>query len=335
MTRILSIGLGGVGTIAAYTLDRNEDVELTAVIRSDYEVVSSKGYDIRFKSSDESVKNINFKPDNIVKTLEDAGAKGPFDYIVVSTKCIPQEHNIWDHVYELKHQLIHDNSSIVLIQNGIGIEKYWSKIPATLISGVSYISSTNTNGSVHMFAPDEVSFGLFDKTADNAKLDKFIELFSNGDNTVTKDEDALFTRFRKLLYNASFNTVCCLTNSDVGVIYDLNTNNEIALPIMKEIQIIANQDLKLNGLEKTIDDIHISNMIKFTGDIDAPNNYAPSMLVDFRSKRQIELEVILGNLIEIYNKNNSDIDIKLQIPYLNFLYHSLKIVQFKLKQGLI
>ncbi|EGV63122.1 hypothetical protein PSN45_004608 [Yamadazyma tenuis] len=346
MVEVLSIGLGGVGVIAAHALETsNENVHVTAVIRSDFDKVISEGYTIKQMAVGESAQREpsleGYTPTHVVKSLEDAVALGPFDYIVVSTKAIPQtSNNVWDQVYELREKLIktEDITSIVLIQNGLDIEKQWSKLgkSVNMISGVSYISSINTKGTINMWAPDAVTFGLFDPAAGNhSKLSQFIQLYTHSINSVEEDKNVRFTRMRKLLYNASFNTICCLTNSDVAVVFATDgVIDNIVRPLMKEIQLVANQDLKLHGSEQLLEDSHVEGMIKFTEETDVPFNYEPSMLVDLRNKRQIELQVILANLIQVYKQNNPEVDVKVSIPYINFLYYSLKVVQHKLAHGI-
>ena len=45
-SNIVLIGSGGVGTIAAYGLELGGKASVTAVVRSDYNVVVNKGYKI-------------------------------------------------------------------------------------------------------------------------------------------------------------------------------------------------------------------------------------------------------------------------------------------------
>lgn len=44
--RVLVVGMGGVGTMAAYALETGDGAEVTAVLRSNYAVVEEKGFDI-------------------------------------------------------------------------------------------------------------------------------------------------------------------------------------------------------------------------------------------------------------------------------------------------
>lgn len=340
MTKVLVIGMGGVGTIASFVLQSfNKDVEVTSVVRSDYDKVISDGYTIYPMSVDSNIedsKPISFTPKNVVKLLDEACQFGPFDYIIVSVKVIPKpKNNIWDLVYDLKDKLVKTkDTSIILLQNGINIERNWAIFgdSVTLISGVSYISSVNTKGTIKMYAAERVEFGLFENLQDKTSFNKFVEIYSHPKfNLVEVDNNCRFTRMKKLLYNASFNTVCSLTDSDVGILFTVDgIIDEVIEPVMHEIKKVANQDLKRLSLDKFITDKDIEDMIKFTKEIDAPTNYQPSMLVDARSQRPIELESILGNLIEIYKLNNPGADLKQDIPYLKLIYHTLKVLLYKL-----
>lgn len=43
---VLLVGSGGVGTMAAYALEKGGKASVTAVLRSNYKTVSEKGFDI-------------------------------------------------------------------------------------------------------------------------------------------------------------------------------------------------------------------------------------------------------------------------------------------------
>lgn len=44
--RVLIVGSGGVGTMAAYALEKGGKASVTAVLRSNYEVVKDQGFNI-------------------------------------------------------------------------------------------------------------------------------------------------------------------------------------------------------------------------------------------------------------------------------------------------
>lgn len=71
---------------------------------------------------------------------------GPFIFIVVTTKNLPDIHKVEDIIAPT----VTKNSVIVLIQNGIGIEGACIKrFPSSIVmSGVSMILSTNNRGKI-------------------------------------------------------------------------------------------------------------------------------------------------------------------------------------------
>lgn len=326
--RILCIGLGGLGVISSYTLLRNDDVEITAVIRSDYDVVQLKGYTIDSVDYKKDLGTITYKPKHVVKSLLEL-PESAFDYIIVATKVIPQpKNNIWDEVEQYEKNIINSSTSIVLLQNGIDIEKYW-KYP-NLISGVSYISSTNSKGHVTQYGIDNVKFGYFDQRSENIQsLELFVSLYSNNYNKADIDTNVKLSRWKKLLYNSSYNTVCCLVDLDVGKLYEQEeTTKPLVDLLMKEIQYVGNLDLKKNNSSDLITQKNIELIEQKTKEIDASTNYQPSMLVDYRNGRQIELEIIVGNVLNIYKGLSDD---STKVLNLTFLYHLLKLVQYKIK----
>lgn len=350
MTKILCVGMGGVGVIASYTLQQKDNVEVTAVIRSDYDTVTTSGYTIssidyggRRENGDPDEAShavVGFRPQHIYKSL--AGVdNGPFDYIIVTTKVLPAaSNNVWDEI--AAHQRLlkpGKNTSVVLVQNGFGIDAAWSRLKddVNLISGVSYISSVNTKGTITQFGHDDVTFGLFDARGSPealAALQTFLDLYSNGINSVRIDHNVRFTRWRKLLYNGSFNTVCCLTDMDCGKVFEMKPQgivDAVFRPLMSEIVTVANADLRrfdYGEYTQYLEQAHIDKIIDFTEADDAKQNYQPSMLVDSRHHRPIELEAIVGSMLAVYREIHGNTD---GIPYLTFLYHLLSMVQHRLK----
>ncbi|CAN3360459.1 hypothetical protein DICA3_D17326 [Diutina catenulata] len=332
MASVLCIGLGGLGVIAASTLQRN-GANVTAVIRSDYERVKESGYTVNSLDENES---FNYVPTQFFKSLDDVG--GPFDFIVVTTKVIPGTSNVWDQVAERADQLLKGDGTtgVVLIENGIGLEADWRALAdrVVLISGTSYISSTNVKGVVTQYGTDNVKFGLFQGYKKHPEvLFKFIELYTTKNNKVHRDENVQLSRWKKLLYNAVYNTTCCLVNLDVGKLYELKDRgivDNLVKPLMREVKYVANQDLEAHGSSQRVTDADIDQMEMLTEKFDVPNFYAPSMLVDSRNHRPIELEVIVGNILRIYRETGGR-DAHRDIPYLSLMYQQLLLVQHRLQ----
>ncbi|KAI5966381.1 uncharacterized protein KGF55_000690 [Candida pseudojiufengensis] len=317
--KVLIIGSGGVGTISALSLTHNNKSEVTLIVRSDYELIKNQGYSI---DSCTYGKLKNWKPHNLAKSVDDALEKyGPFDYILLTTKNIPDGPITCEEIIE--PALKTGKEVIILLQNGINIEQPMiEKFPQNLIlSGVSLIGSTYYNGHVENKGLDSVFLGDFKNPPihpeSQDKINEFISIYHNpGLNDIKQDPNVQKTRWEKLIYNSAFNTVTALVNLDVTRIQINNANEEIILPAMKEVIAIA----KSVGIE--CDESKIEKFLHIGDGF----FYSPSMCIDARKNQLMELEIILGNPIRIAKENN------VNVPVLNVIYSLLKMVQFRLKE---
>ncbi|KAH3902679.1 related to ketopantoate reductase [Saccharomycodes ludwigii] len=338
----LVIGAGGVGVITAYSLFIAGKCIVSIIARSDYDIVKTKGYNI---NSCDYGNLEGWKPHHCYKSVEAAAMSGEFfDYIIVTTKNIPDGptpvSRIIEPVIESNLKLCRTSASyrnkvcnIVLIQNGIYIENEiielletmnTSSAKVSLISGVQLIASTKV-GSANIIHKntDHLTLGAFDpndKTA-VAYSKKFIEMYKNeGKNYVELDTDAKYTRWKKLLYNATINTTTALTSLDFSRCVQFGpetTEFGIVKPAMQEVIAIA----KSEGV--IIDE----KLIDFFYDITLNLVYKPSMCVDVQKGQLMELEVILGNPIRVAAKN------EVKVPHLNIIYNLLLIIQGKIKES--
>lgn len=314
--KVLLIGSGGVGTIVTYGIEYTGKAEVTAVIRSDYDTVKEKGFSI---NSCDYGRVEGFRPTNITKNTDEALKFGPFDFVVVTTKNLPDIYRVED----LIEPVITEKTVIVLIQNGIDIgtpiiEKYPNNI---VLSGVSLIASTNYSGVIEHEAVDNVKIGYFSNKNLSPDLqkdacEKFISIYSNDRNEIVYDSDVTFTRWRKLVYNATLNPICTLTRVDTGRLELFGGVDGIVRGAMKEVMSIA----KSEGAKLP------ESIIEFMIRSDDPLYYSPSMLVDLNKGNYIEVEVICGNAVRVAQRN------KVDAPILKIIYELLKVVQCKTKE---
>ena len=314
-SKVLIVGSGGVGTIGAFSLEYAGKSEVTAVVRSDYTIVKEKGY--RIDSCDYGTIE-SFKPTNLVNSLEAAKEFGPFEYIVITTKNIPDVFKI----EELIQPVVTKESAIVLIQNGIEIgDPILEVYPGNIVlSGVQMIGSSNRNGKILHNIKDSVKVGYFENKnlpldVQKAACEKFIELYKTDKNHCEYDEDVKFTRWRKLVYNATFNPLCALTDTDSSRLRLFGGVDTIR-DGMKEVLKVAKSD----GVDLPED------IIELTINSNAGLYYTPSMQVDYQKGNYMELEVICGNTLRIGQKN------KIDTPVLSMIYNLLKVVQIKIKE---
>ncbi|ODV69354.1 ketopantoate reductase [Hyphopichia burtonii NRRL Y-1933] len=317
MTNVLVIGTGGVGAIVAYGIDYTGKSNLSVVVRRDYEKVLQKGWQI---TSCDYGEIKNWKPANIFPSIE-AARKIEYDFVVITTKNLPDITPL----HELITPVITPaKTSIILMQNGFDlgtpfIEKYPENV---VISGVSMIGSHNNNGTITHIQPDKTTIGFFDnpnlsKEFQESKTKEFISIYNNDKNSSVYNSNTKETRYRKLVYNASLNSVAALTGIDTGRLLLSGGMESISIPIMREIKQVA----KADGV--ILPDDIINTMVHS----DDGDWYQPSMLIDVKKGNPIELEVIVGNLSRVAHKLN------VPTPTLDLVYLLLKVVQFKLKES--
>lgn len=311
MKQVLLVGSGGVGTMAAYALDLCSEVEVTTVVRSDYDAVKAHGYKI---DSVDYGHIESYRPSKIVKSIDDASKETIFDFVVICTKNTPDIFQL----EELVASVVSPQTVIVLVQNGINIEEaFFKKFPQNIVlSGVSMISSTNYGAVISHVGHDALKVGYFpnnnlDHEKQKAAALEFVSYYKTDKNTCVYDENVKYTRWHKLVYNATLNPICALTNLDVGRLEMFGGTDSLVRGAMKEVLAIA----KADGVDLPED------VMDFMIRSDDGVYYAPLMLVDIRKENYAEVEVICGNPVRI--AQNLGVD----TPILSIIYSLLLVVQ--------
>ncbi|EXJ84439.1 hypothetical protein A1O3_05107 [Capronia epimyces CBS 606.96] len=291
LEHVCLIGAGGVGTIAAYVLENSRRARVTAVLRSNYDLVRDQGFDI---DSVDHGKVRGWKPHNVGIPFREPGTdlashrkvipsissaattalQGQgYDFIVITTKALPDL--IASLIPDLKPLVTPGKTGLVLIQNGLDIESpLAAAFPDTpILSGVSMIGSRLTSPcTVFHEDPDLLKLGPYfhhvkedNDAAVNGndpnishppllprqtQLDaarRFVDLYNAGlaaAHLKTGAEcflvdDVVAARWRKLLWNASFNTLCTLLRISVGELLSSPGRTTLLEPAMREIAAIA------------------------------------------------------------------------------------------------
>ncbi|OBA24463.1 2-dehydropantoate 2-reductase [Metschnikowia bicuspidata var. bicuspidata NRRL YB-4993] len=319
--KVLVVGSGGVGSIAALSLTINGKSETTLVVRSDYDKVIKDGYTVH------SVTYGNlehWRPKNVARSVEDAARDfGPFDYVVVTTKNIPDGSMTCE---DIIRPAISSSTTIVLIQNGIGIEiPMIEQFPGSVVlSGISLIGSSNIDCVIENLHKDHILLSPFNnpnvpKEVADEKLKEFAAIYQNDDKSVNEidlEEDSRRSRWAKLVYNAVMNTTCAITGIDVNRCQINGANKALFEPAMNEVLAIAASDGVQLGDDSKQKFLHIGDGLF----------YSPSMLIDVQKNQLVELEIILGNPLKIARKNG------IETPVLSVMYQLLKMKQFKIRE---
>ncbi|ORY80893.1 ketopantoate reductase PanE/ApbA-domain-containing protein [Protomyces lactucae-debilis] len=287
---ILVIGLGGIGSIYSLVCKRGEpNAKLTFVARSNYQALHDNG--ISIKSAKYGHHHVT--PDAVFKTTEDA-AGVEYDYILCTTKSLPNAP-----LPALLRPVVSPNTTIVMIQNGLGIEQPVAEAfpENALLTCTAYIGVWQTSpGNIEHAKLDKLDIGIFAdahvaesrKQKDTAALDKFVSVLKAGGTDVTVLENMVLARWQKLVWNASFNVVCTVMGMDTFQVLACPSATTLVRTLMEEICAAA----KANGYELPAGIIQ--------GNLDNTHTigpYKPSMLLDYEGGREMEVDVILGNPI--------------------------------------
>lgn len=219
-------------------------------------------------------------------------------------------------------------TNILLLQNGLNIERPFIKAFPTnpVLSGITVIgASENPRGTIKHDNYDISYIGAFDNPNIDSKASQaaargFVELYGACEAVrCSHDADVQFSRWRKLLYNASFNTVAAILRMDVSTMRaSEHVVDELIRPLMQEIAAVAAAKgvvLPREEIERII-----------TVDLYA-SFFLPSMAQDAGRGNFTEFENIVGEPLREAEA------LGVPAPTLRVVYALLKGMQFQTKEA--
>jgi 2-dehydropantoate 2-reductase len=294
--RVLIFGTGSIGAVYAWVLSKViPESDITAICRSNYGEAAKNGFTI---DSTLWGSNLKVKPavaKTVTQAVESSSGK-PFDYVVVCSKVLPTTPS----TVELIQPAISENTTIVLIQNGIGIEdEYTRSFPNNpLLSTVVYLPATQIRPGVVQHKEIEIlHVGTYpaeapSKAKDAAKA--FVDLITSAGATAQLHDDVQAVRWAKLVINASWNPICALTRCrDLQFI----SSNEEALSFVKDVMMEISSVARAFGYDDVNEDRVDHEIARATGR--NPPGVQPSMMADAMEAKGMEVEAIVGNLMRL------------------------------------
>lgn len=306
------IGAGGVGSVVALAMEMSGHLDVTLVARSTYDSVTKNGF--YFDSVDYGQVS-SWKPYRIVSSVQDAAKYCPYDYIVVCTKNIPEVQTTED----LIRPLVSPECAIVVIQNGVYNELSVMKAypDSYVIGGMSLIAAINHGGYIKHVGSDHITVGTLDKRPEAIERTKqFVDIYNQSKSEAVFTENISARRWWKLLYNATYNPAAAIMGIDAGRIHFSGLGKTLIEPAMYEVLKIAEVELGEKFPPDTIEKmLEHGNMGIY---------FEPSMLVDAKNGRVMELETLLGTPIRCAAKH------QIEVPVLQVMYQFLRGRQFSL-----
>lgn len=139
-----TVGSGAVGAFYGSRLHQPDlsprPVLVSVVCRSNYETVKSHG----FEMETHTFGRYHFQPEGVYRSVSEAAKAHEYDYVVVTTKALP---DVSDDSLLIQDAIMPLRTSIVLIQNGVGVEephrKRYPKNP--ILSAVTVVSAAQVS----------------------------------------------------------------------------------------------------------------------------------------------------------------------------------------------
>lgn len=250
----------------------------------------------------------------------------PFDFIVVTTKNLPEIQPTVADIIE--PAITPGKTAIILSQNGINIEKpIVARFPTNpVISSVSLIGATETSHGVVLHNDsDSQKIGAFDcpgvpRDIAEAAAKRYIQIYSAcGKVDISFDDKVQWTRWKKLVYNASFNSVAAVLRMDTPRMrMSRHVIDDLIRPIMHEIIAAA----RANGSDLP------ENVAEVLIRVDSTDTaFKPSMCQDIEKGNFMELENIVAEPLRLGEAKG------VQMPTLKTIYGLLKALQLQVKEA--
>lgn len=278
----LKYGVIGSGAIGGYyggkLTKAGRDVHF--LFHSDYEYVKSHGLQIDSIGGDFLIDPINAYN----RTLD----MPKCDVVFV---CLKSTNN---HLLKsLLPPLLHENTVVILIQNGLGLEADLQKdfLNLQIAGAIAFICSAKVgNGHISHMDQGSINIGSYSCKGD-AILD-IVEADFRDAGVECTIVDLEVARWRKLIWNIPFNGMAVVLNTTTDRLLKNENTRKLVHSLMLEVIRGA------NAIGKGRFEIKESSADKMIATTERMIPYAPSMKLDFDHKRELELEYIYNQPID-------------------------------------
>jgi 2-dehydropantoate 2-reductase len=305
------IGTGAVGGFYGACLQR-AGFEVHFLVHSDYEHVRQHGLVIESKEGDFTLPKVH--------TYRDVQKIPVTDVIIIALKAT-QNHLL----ASLLPPLVQDNSVILVLQNGLGVEEEIAQIvgDGTIIGGLCFLCS-NKVGPGYIRHIDYKAITLA-KYAEGYQVcgvtEEMVYLahdFKKADIPIILFEDLWIARWKKLVWNIPYNGLSVVLDATTQELMANLDSRTLVEQLMKEVFLGA----KISN--RNIPELFIQEMLDHTEKMEP---YKTSMKIDYDEHRPMEVEAILGNPLHSAQSRG------VKLPKISMLYQQLKFLNARNTQA--
>lgn len=299
--KVLVVGAGAIGGFYGAVLHR-AGAEVSLVARSDADALRQGGYKVRSPLGD-----LSFQPSQVYTSAEQVQSAP--DFLIVALKLL--EHV--DRVGIIK-PAVGPNTSIVLIQNGIDVEREVAEaFPENpLLSCLAFVGvSRVAPAELEHKAYGRLVFGNYPQGL-GPEAERLAELLKAGGINSQLSDDVVLERWRKSVWNTAFNPSSVLAGgADTQTLLTTPGGEEMIRAFMGEI--CATAAATGYPLPPEIIDANISGTLNMPA-------YHNSMALDFLNDREMEIEPLLGNVVRLAKEHG------VAVPRLETMYDLLRLL---------
>lgn len=271
------IGTGALGGYYGGML-ANSGQNVHFLFHSDYEFVKENGLRV-----DSVNGNFLIKP---VNAYQSTSLMPVCDVVLV---CLKTMNNYL--LKDLLPPLLHKDTVIILMQNGLGIEEELAEYfpQHTIAGGMAFICSSKTgDGHIAHYDYGSVRIGFYQR--ENAGIGQQISNdFTQAGITIELMPDLNQARWQKLVWNIPYNGMTVVLNTTTDRLMKNPDSRRLVRDLMMEVITAAGY------CNARIGEDFVETMMKFT---DAMTPYAPSMKLDYDAKRPMEIQAIYTNPVK-------------------------------------
>ncbi|SEN56500.1 2-dehydropantoate 2-reductase [Mesobacillus persicus] len=209
-------------------------------------------------------------------------------------------------------------ASILTLQNGVDNEEVLAAYfgEERILSAATYIQAQMKKSGVvkQVENPTRLIIGALNSQGDMSRLDEVSQILESAGIETYVSSNILKVKWKKLLWNVTFNPLSALIEGKVGVILDDDGLRRTAERIGMEALEVA------KGAGIPLEDGLVSKIIEQS---DPARNHETSMLQDKRNGKPMELESICGYVV----KKGKELGV--ETPVLETIYSLLKLEETK------
>ena len=268
------IGTGAIGGYYGGKLAQSGK-EVHFLFHSDYEYVKKKGLQV-----DSITGNFHLYPISAYNKTTDMPV---CDVVLVGLKTTNNSL-----LKELLHPIIHQNTLVILIQNGLGLEENLQKdFPELKIAGGLAFICSNKVGEGHI---NHLDYGKINLGAYSCSEEQLLAVCADFIQAGIEAEviELNLARWKKLVWNIPYNGMSVVLNTTTDKLMNNPSSRQLLYDLMIEV-IRAG-----NAVGNSIPDSFADEMLEMT---ETMKPYAPSMKLDYNAKRPLEIDAIYSSPI--------------------------------------